>query len=945
MKRIIILCVLILIVHKATGQYYFGRNKIQYNNFEWHVLKTDHFDIYYYPEMKELAEIGAAAAEESYTFLENKFNHSINKRIPLIFYSNPSHFQQTNTIPYLLPQGVGGFFEFMKGRVVIPANGSVFDFKRVIRHELIHVFTHSYHYRILKDHKKTNNPGLPLWFIEGIAEYWSIGWDTDSEFVIRDAVINGYIFPLQQMYQIYGSYLMYKEGQAILKYIAENYGEHKLIQLIENSWKEETFSNVFKLTLGLDYKDFDKEWLYSLKKEYYPLLEHNDIPGMVTEIITKQGINTKPVFYDDGDRAKIYFISNRLGYSNIYEKDYGTPVDGDDPQVIIEGERTSEFEAFNLLKSKIDISNDGILAFVSKSGETDVIYLYNLQFNKIVDLFRFKNIVSFSSPAWSSDGTKLVFSGIHFSGKNDIYIVDVQTRELKKLTNDFYDDRDPIWSHNDDVIIFSSDRTVYGNKGNYNLFAYHLETGEINFLTFGEHNDFSPTLSPDGKYLAFPSDRDGALNIWMMEVDNSFYYIGNRKIKKVTHFTTAAFDPIWTNDNSILFTAFENFSFQVRKLDELLDHYNIVTEATTDSISEPETYWNIDKIEGISAESNVKYKPKFTLDIAQSQITQDPLFGVSGGAQLAMTDMLGNYQYYFLIYNNAQTREDFLKSFNIAITRANLSRRTNIGYGVYHFAGRHFYWYDDYFYERTIGGFISLSYPISMFQRIEGSMNIRHSDKDWYFVDRARKAFLFSNFISYVKDNSLWGPTGPIDGERIKFTLGNTIDVQHSNVNFYTIIADYRKYFRLSTRTAYAIRLMTYYNHGKEATRFFMGGSWDLRGYPRWRIWGKKLFLVSNELRFPFIDRFIIHFPIGGMTFSSIRGATFVDLGNAWDENLEHVLGSIGFGLRFRLGGFLVLRFDFGKKFSFNDTNDLFNFDKFSHQKGWFQQFFFGWDF
>ncbi|MBN2091552.1 PD40 domain-containing protein [candidate division KSB1 bacterium] len=948
-------------LHTASfGQYYFGRNKIQYNNFKWYILKTEHFDIYYYPEMQELAEIGAAAAEETYRFLEDKFNHSVNRRIPLILYSNPSHFQQTNTIPYLLPAGVGGFFEFLKGRVVIPANGSIYDFKRVIRHELIHVFTHSKHYRILKDHKRTNFSDLPLWYVEGLAEYWSVGWDTDAELVIRDAVLNGYLFPLRDMYQIYGSYLMYKEGQAILKFIAEKYGEHKIIQLIENSWKEERFSNVLKLTIGLDYKEFDKEWLYYLKKEKFPLLQENDLPEMAAQKITEEGVNTKPAYYlKDGETPTVIFISNRMGYSNIYEKSLKDPIEDSKAKVLIEGERTSEFEAFNILKSKIYINSSGDkLTFVTRSGETDVIYTYDLKQNEIIDSYQFDDIVSYFSPCWSPDETKIVFTGIHFSGKSDLYIFDITNSKLDRLTNDFYDDRDPIWSKDSKYIYFSSDRTIFGDNGFYNLFCYNVDNGEINFITYGEQNDYSPAISKDGKYLAFSSDRDGAFNIWMLQlnktepllVDNratvdNYFSNDKNEIKKITHFTTAAYDPVWTDSNDIIFTAFENFSFQIKKIDNIIETYNKATVTTVDSLTESKTYWQVTKIDGNSTQSNVKYKPKFNLDIAQSQVTQDPIFGVSGGAQIAMTDMLGNYQYYFLIYNNAQTRTDFLKSFNIAISRSDLSRRTNFSYGAYHFAGRYFNWHDSFYYERLYGGFGAISYPISVFERIEGSINIRHSDKDWYVADHSRKAMLFSNFLSYVKDNSLWGPTGPVDGERINFTLGNTIDVQHSNVNFYTIIADYRKYFRLSQRVAHAVRLMTRYNHGKEALRFYMGGSWDLRGYPRWQIWGKKLFLISNELRYPFIDRFAINFPIGGMAFSSIRGATFIDLGNGWDEQLDDVLGSFGFGIRFRLGGVLVLRYDFGKRFAFKDANDLFNPDKFSRQKGVFQQFFFGWDF
>ncbi len=964
------IAMVIIAYSMGEAQYYFGRNKVQYNNFKWYILKTEHFDIYFYPEMRELADIGAAWAEESYRVLADKFNHSIVHRIPLIFYSNHFHFQQTNTIPYLLPEGVGGFFEFIKGRVVVPSNGSIRDFKKVIRHELVHVFTHSKHYRVLKDHRKTHYPALPLWFTEGLAEYWSEGWNEEAEMFIKDAVLHNYLVPLEQMYSIYGTFLMYKEGQAILKFIADQYGEHKIMQLIENTWKEDNFSNVMKLTLDLNYQEFDKQWLYHLKKHHYPIMAQNDFPEMVAEPVTHMGINTKPACYRAQGKNIMAFVSNRTGYSNIYQMPL--PDEKTDKErsveVLIKGERTSEFESFHILNSKIDVNDHGVLAFVSKSGESDVIYLYDISNKKMINSFRFENIITLFSPSWSPDQQKLAFNGISFDGKSDLYVIDVASGRLDRLTNDFYDDRDPVWDRTGQFIYFSSDRSVIHDCSYYNLFAYHLMTGEISYVTHGRFNDYSPALSSDNRYLAFTSDRDGAFNIWLMEnpVKDGLQILADRAgvlatpqplrpnfslmdqrlaAKKITNFTTGAYDPEWIDHNQLLFTAFEKFSFQIHRLDKVVERNELATVVQRDSLL-PRTQLNpLPKIAAESKVSTVKYKPKFNLDVAQSSVMQDPIFGVSGGAQLAMSDMLGNYQYHFLIYNNAQTRDEFFESFNVAVSRLDLSHRMNYALGLYHFAGRYFNWYEGFFYERRYGGFGSISYPLSVFERVEASINFRHSFKDWYGLNNGRNALLLSNFIGYVRDNSLWGPSGPMDGERINITLGNTLDVQHSNVNFYTIIFDARKYFRMSRRVTFATRAMTRYNHGKEALPFVMGGSWDLRGYRRWSLWGNKIFLLNGELRFPFIDRFTINFPFGGMGFSAIRGASFIDLGNAWDNQLDSVLGSMGFGIRWQLGGFLVLRFDFGKKFQFNDAHDLLNPAKFQMEKGVFKQFFFGWDF
>jgi len=999
--RFFILTVLVLCsaTSPLKAQYYFGRNKIQYNQFNWQVLKTPHFDIYFYPEMRQLAEIGAAFAEESYKLLEDRFDHSINRRIPLIFYSSHTHFQETNVVPYLIPESVGGFFEFLKGRVVIPFNGSIHNFKMVIRHELVHVFTHSKFNRIMKDHARSEWSGLPLWFVEGLAEYWSTGWDSQAEMVVRDAVINNYFVPLSQIYRISGTFLMYKEGQAVLRYIAAKYGEDKIIQLIENAWKADRFTEVFRLTLGKDYKTFDEEWLYHLKKEKYPLLKSHDIPRMVTQRITEEGINTKPAYYKKGDRPYVVFVSNRMGYSNIYWQ----PLDKSDrrkkrrkPEVLIKGERTSEFEAFHILRSKIDVHPSGLLTFTSKSGDRDAIYVYDLNQKRVLQKLKFPGLVYLSSPSWSPDASRIVFSAVNFAGENDLYIVELSSGKLQRLTRDFYDDRDPVFSPDGRWIAFSSDRTQAGKEGYYNLFLYDLRTGQIEYLTYGSHNDYAPVWSPDGQFLAFTSDRGGAFNIWVIrrgwcqrrpqvylasspgpganssaprsldqtpsrgggssDGDPEPYYaaievaqeaspfviVEPTQLKKVTHFVTGAFDPEWTADGGILFTSFENFSFQIRKISGVPELFEKEKALPLDRLASKGPKWSVKGISGQLTTSTIKYRRKFDIDVAQSQITQDPIFGTSGGAQVAISDMLGNEQYYFLLYNTANSKEDFFKSFNVAVTRLDLTRRTNYAYGLYHFAGMFFNYYEGFFYERLYGGFVAISYPLSLFKRIEGSLNIRNSDKDWYGFGRRRKALLISNFLSFVKDNSLWGPTGPIDGERFNLTIGNTVDVRYSNVNFYTLIVDYRRYFRLSGRVTFAVRLMGRFNEGRETRKFFLGGSWDLRGYRRWSIWGEKLLLINQELRFPFIDNLAIRFPFGGLALTSIRGASFVDVGNAWDGSLRELLGSVGVGIRFHLGGFLVLRLDYGKKFHIPYDRGPRSI---TFEPGTFKQFFFGWDF
>lgn len=946
LRFIIIASIFVLLVTQSPAQYVdFGRNKVQYNTFNWHTLSTEHFKIYYYPEMKELAEIGASFAEETYKIHQQDFNYSLIDTVPIIFYSNPTHFRETNTTPGLIPDGVGGFFEFVKGRVVIPFDGSLGNFKHVIRHELTHVFMTAKIGNILKTHRQSTDKMPPLWFTEGLAELWSNEeWDATAEMVIKDAVLNGYMQGLNNWEYFYGTFFMYKMGQNALQYICDTYGKEKILLLMENIWMSDDFSTVMEKTIGKDYEAFDKEWLYHLKKLYFPDLTKQDNPSAGTEKIFTEGFGHKPAYYKDGSREEIYFIGNRTGYTSIFK--INLKDERKKPELVIEGEKTDEFEEFHYFRTGLDISSAGILAFATKSGESDELHLYNLKTQKIISDYHFKDIVQIGAPSFSADGKLIVFSALDMGGKSDLYIFDLSSKKLTRLTNDYYDDRDPDISPDGKTIVFSSDRTAFGYKNRYNLFYYHIDDNSISYLTSGDQADFSPQFSDDGQKIVYTSTKGNIQNIWCIDVFGSGQTSGDggKKLftglqsKQLTSFTTAAFDPKWVNNNKLVFASYENGGMNVRMLDSVSKVIDTPKTVQNITYARKNELWYVNRIKGVPKKNALRYKKEYSMDIATSDISNDPVFGTNAGGVVVMSDLLGNDQYYFLVFNNSETGEEFFKSFNIAISRVSLEKRLNYAYGIYHLSGKRYDYGDDYaYYERTFGGYFALSYPLSYFRRIDATVSLANSKRDLSLTGLFRRALLLTNSISYVKDNSIWGPTGPLDGNRFNLTLSYTTDIQFSNVNYYTLVFDYRRYFRITPWIALGTRFEYLMNEGKEARRWVMGGSWDLRGYDRFSVRGKKLWLSSAELRFPLIDLFAVHFPMDiNFDFPFIRGALFFDAGSAWDEKYKETLGSLGAGIRMNLWNIIALRYDFGKRIENN----------FKHlQKGFFNQFFFGWDF
>jgi Tol biopolymer transport system component len=620
-KLVFLIAFLFLLWGSAQGQYYFGKNKIQYTNFDWQVLTTQHFEIYFYTEEKEIAQIAASCAEESYRFLENKFNHRIKRKMPFVIYSSPNYFAQTNIIPSLLPESVAGFTEYMKGRMVVPFDGSYSNFARVLQHELVHVFVmHKLPY-VMKSHRRLNYTGLPLWFEEGLAEHWSRSWDSEADMMMRDLVISGRFLRLEDIYRVYGTYLMYKIGEGFCAFLEREYGDDRIGLLLENYWKAKSFSGVFELTFNRTLKDVWDEWEYSLKKKYFPQMENKDLPERISTRLTFDGINIKPEPFLCSDEEWVVYKSNRLGYSSIRMM----PAQGEEEKsvTLIKGERSSQFESLHLLKSKIGVSEDGKIAFVSKSHENDVLYVYNIEERRITHKRRFAELIELSSPDWSPDAQKVAFVGVASNGFSDIYVYDFEEDRLIRLTDDIYEEKDPAWAPDGKHIAFVSDRGRWGEHGFQNLFLLNLPENKIQALTSGAYHDQTPDWSSDGKQLAFTSDRSGSFDLYLMSMQTE---ADSFEVRQLTSLLTGAFDPSFSPDGkTIFFTAYEKYSFQINRfcLDSVLVSSHKLEHPPMSAHNLSHSGWKPKKMEGDLETGSAKYENRFSFDIAQSVISYD----------------------------------------------------------------------------------------------------------------------------------------------------------------------------------------------------------------------------------------------------------------------------------------------------------------------------------
>ena len=299
----------------------FGKNKVQYHDFKWHFLQSKHFDVYFYPGAYDIAVFVANEAESSYVALKTDFKYEITKRVKIILYKSHNDFQQTNVVDIYMPEGVGGVTELYKNRVVVPFEGSYSQLRHVLHHELVHAVMNDMLYGgSVQSIVSGQVVPVPLWFSEGLAEYFSMRWDTRADMIIRDATMSGYLPPIKYL----SYYLAYQGGQSVFRYIAEKYGHEKIGEILHKIKGSFRFEKAIKSALGIELDELSEEWLKQMRKEYWPDIANRDEAGDIARAITdhkktKNYLNISPTLSPDGD--KMVFLSDRDGKQSIYLMD------------------------------------------------------------------------------------------------------------------------------------------------------------------------------------------------------------------------------------------------------------------------------------------------------------------------------------------------------------------------------------------------------------------------------------------------------------------------------------------------------------------------------------------------------------------------------------------------------------------------------------------------
>jgi Tol biopolymer transport system component len=862
---------------------YFGRNKVAYEKFDFKMMSTEHFDIYYYPEEEAAVRLAARMAERWYARLSKVLRHELSGRQPLILYAAHPHFQQTNALSGEIGEGTGGVTESLKRRVILPFAGGFAETDHVLGHELVHAFQ----YDIANQQDPEGNvvgpavAGLPLWFIEGMAEYLSLGpVDPNTAMWVRDATAREKMPTVDKLDD--PDFFPYRYGHAFWAYVAGRWGDAAVGDMLRATGRQADIAGAMEQVLGIDKDAFTRAWHETTARTYAPIIETTRPASAFAQPLinrTTSGgeINLAPSLSPDGRR--VVFLSERSLFSiDLYVADVAS---GKVTRRLVKTAGDPHFESLQFLSSAGDWAPDNRrFVFAALSKGQPVLAIVDVNSGRREAEHEFPQLGEIFNPAWSPDGRQIAFSALT-GGVLDLYLFDLESRMLTQLTDDPFADLDPEWSPSGEELAWVTDRfssDIDGlSFGNYRIGAMNLRSRQVRRLAgFDEGRNSNPEFSADGGSLFFIATPDGIPNIYRTELASG----ATRRLTNVLS-GISGITPL-TPALSVAAAA-QGLMFSVYEADEYNLYATSAAQQLAGTIAEP-----IDRnaavlppydrktsdvaqflqtpAAGLPQPGPVEEKPyraRLSLD-AVGQPTVGigaDRFGAYAGGGLSMlfSDMLGNHQVGATIQLTSRFEE-----IGGAVAYINRTSRWNwgvVGEQTPYVTGGFAQGFDPAsgtFVQQTLrltqidraaSGMVQ--YPFSRVHRVEMAGGFRQISFDQeleteqfspvtgQLIDRFTEDLprpdslnLGQASAALVYDSAVNGLTGPIVGQRYRLELSQTA----GSVSYSGILTDFRRYFMPVRPFTFAFRGLHFGRYGRDSedpllSPVYLGQPGLVRGY------------------------------------------------------------------------------------------------------------------
>ena len=851
---------------------FYGKNRVKYDKFDWHIYTTDHFEIYYYPEMEQHLERVAGYAESAYQQISADLRHDLAFVVPLVIFKTHSEFEQQNIIPGQSPEGVGAFAEPYRDRIVLPIDEPPDGLFRLITHELTHIFM----FDVVPRSLMTMGGRIPLWVDEGLADYMAGVWRPLDMMQVRDVSVTDSV-PSMTEFDGYGGFasgrVVYNLGHAAFEFIEDRWGMDGIRQFLFALRRTSIGGggDIYAEALDLDADAFDEAFRHYLD-DRFEAFRDKERPDDYGRNLAPELTSQYPVVFSiegspSGELIAAMAINRKDGEYDIVLLSAKT---GEVVENLTEGfDQSLGFDyiplpglRFNTV-SWISWSPEGDrVAYFVRKGKYKSLVIQSVVTKKIEQRIDLDMVDEPEAPDFSPDGGSVAFSALR-GAIGDIYAIDLATEEVTNLTGDDFADYAPTYSPDGRFLVY-----LARVSGNNKFFKLDLATKERTQLTFGTHDEAGAQFVDD-RTLVFASTaidpaqpidpdvaRDGEIfNIWTLDVENG-------ELLQYTDTATGNLNPIVIRpgddegpEERIAFITYYESQYGLHSVAREQPLYTAQAEefgapGPVIDFQAPLTHTLI--------RANARRKGAFEKLFLEGR---PPLnFGVTssgdvlGGTSITFTDVLGDQQLSILAYS-VSTYRTFGASY------ANLAGR--LQFALQGFSQEQFFFGfapgttfgsnlgflsrdDAIATRRTVGGSAFAIYPFDRFRRLElsaGLFNSRETFNNPALQDEANSfqeqqfgqlLFRDGTFlplgIAYVQETTVFRPYGPLSGNTLRVGY-EFAPPAGALLGRQTLDVDGRTYLRLGENGVLAFRARGFTSWGDFPDYTFFGGNNELRGY------------------------------------------------------------------------------------------------------------------
>jgi hypothetical protein len=502
----------------------FGKNRVQHQQFEWYLYSSNNFEVYYYDRGGANAKLAIEFIEEEFDRLTQMIGYVAYTKPKIYLYNSPEEQLQSNLNLNKEQFTIDGQTNFSRLIAEVSYKGQVDLFKEDLLYATSKVIIEEMLYGSTGVDAFQSNlvNSFPDWYVDGIALYLAKGWSREMDDYIRHYFQSNEEQKILKLRKHEAGLV----GQSIWNYIAERYGRRYISSILNLSRINRNEENSIANTVGLNYKSFTQEWkkYYSgVNEQVFKSFKDVDLKSSIASTSARVvGKISDVKFSPDG--LKLAYVLNNSGKFKIQVKDIASGSE----RTLFRGGTLYEDQEANFITPVIAWRDSASLAIASFSRGTTALRLRSLD-GSLHDKIYLRNMTQVLSLDFNSTGKNMVLSAIS-NGKTDVFTLNARGQG-KRLTNDAFDDLNPIFLNDSTIIYSTNSATVADSVASktmslknypnfYNLvLAEVTDTVKMRQLTNSSSKNILPRRI-NANNLVFLSDLSGISNLMKLSIGN-----------------------------------------------------------------------------------------------------------------------------------------------------------------------------------------------------------------------------------------------------------------------------------------------------------------------------------------------------------------------------------------------------------------------------------------